>query len=131
MPRISAAALATPRVDGAPELLKPPSYLGTAERRCFAALVESCGPAHFRRSDLPLLARFCEADCLAQLAAKHLKKEGAVVEGRPSAWISVQEKAIRAMVALAGRLRLSPQSRIDPKTVGRQTERPAVPPWRR
>jgi phage terminase small subunit len=36
-----------------------------------------------------------------------------VVNGRPSPWIVVQEKAVRAMTALAMRLRLSPQARRE------------------
>ena len=54
---------------------------------------------------------------------------GAVINGKPSPWITVQEKAVRAMVALSMRLRLSPQSRIDAKTLGRQEVRQGPAPW--
>jgi chaperonin subunit len=54
---------------------------------------------------------------------------GAVIDGKPSPWITVQEKAVRAMVALSMRLRLSPQSRIDPKTLGRQQGYVGPKPW--
>jgi hypothetical protein len=52
-----------------------------------------------------------------------------VIEGKPSPWIYVQEKAIRTLTALSMRLRLSPQSRIDPKAVARRDPRMTVNPW--
>ena len=54
---------------------------------------------------------------------------GAVVDGKPSPWIVVQDKAVRAMVALSMRLRLSPQSRTDPKTLARQPQYSRPRPW--
>jgi hypothetical protein len=75
------------------------------------------------------LARYCEIAILAEQAALELRN-GAVVDGKPSPWIVVQEKCVRAMVSLSMRLRLSPQSRIDPKTLGRRSEPPRGPmPW--
>jgi phage terminase small subunit len=120
MPRKSAAALALGplSVDGRPKRLQPPNTLSDREQVLFVDLVASSKPEHFRPSDLPLLCRYVEASCLAQQAAQELRL-GAVVGGKPSPWITVQEKALRAMTALSMRLRLSPQSRIDSKTVGR------------
>ena len=42
-----------------------------------------------------------------------------MVDGKPSPWLTVQEKAVRALVALSLRLRLSPQARQpnNPKRV--------------
>jgi phage terminase small subunit len=82
----------------------------------FVDLVTACEPQHFRPADLPLLVRYVEACVLADQAAEQLRL-GAVIDGKPSPWITIQEKAVRAMVALSMRLRLSPQSRIDPKTL--------------
>jgi hypothetical protein len=40
------------------------------------------------------------------------------------------EKAVRMQAVLATKLRLAPQARVDPKTVGRQTpQRLEPPPW--
>lgn len=108
--------------------LQPPTTLSDVERKVFVDLVAACASDHFRSSDLPLLARYCEATVLAEQAARELRG-GAVVDGRPSAWVTVQEKTIRALVALSMRLRLSPQSRIDPKTLGRQQPRIGPRPW--
>lgn len=116
-------------VDSSEPRLDPPASLPEAERIIFIGLVDACEPKHFRPSDVPLLCRYCEATVLAEQAARELRQAGAVVDGKTSPWITVQEKAVRAMVALSMRLRLSPQSRIDPKTLGRQQIPTGRRPW--
>ena len=98
------------------------------ERTVFVDVVTACDPTHFQPSDLPLLCRYCEAAVLGEQAALELRR-GAVVDGKPSPWITIQEKAVRAMVSLSMRLRLSPQSRIDPKTLGRKEAYAGPKPW--
>jgi phage terminase small subunit len=83
--------------------------------------MSGCGGDYFRQTDLPLLSRYCEAAILAEQAALELR-QGAVLNGKPSPWIVVQEKCVRALVSLSMRLRLSPQSRVDPKTLTRQPQ---------
>jgi len=83
-------------------------------------IVASCDAAHFAGSDLPLLCQYVETIALAELAAAHLRDHGPVIGDRPSPWLTVHEKAVRGVVALSMRLRLSPQSRLDPKTAGRK-----------
>ena len=80
----------------------------------FVSIIDGCSAGHFRLTDLPLLSRYCEAAVLAEQAALELH-DGAVVDGKPSPWIIVQEKCVRSMVSLSMRLRLSPQSRLDPR----------------
>jgi hypothetical protein len=59
-----------------------------------------------------------------------MRAGGPIVDGKASPWLVVQEKAVRAMTALSMRLRLSPQSRLDPKTVARDKTPAAGPrPW--
>jgi phage terminase small subunit len=128
--RRSAADLAI-SVDGKPERLKPPTHLGPDERRRFDELVESCDSTHFRRSDLPLLCRYVEADALGERAAAELRVSGPVINGRASPWLTAQEKAVRALVALSMRLRLSPQSRIDPKAASLRSDTAKHRPWER
>jgi hypothetical protein len=111
MPRKSAAELAVgTRIESRTNRLRPPSALSEPERTIFNETVNACDPLHFARSDLPLLCRWAEQNYLAEQAAYHLRK-GALVDGRPSPWITIQEKVNRAIVALALRLRLSPQAR--------------------
>jgi phage terminase small subunit len=117
--RRSVAALTAPCVDGRPNRLKPPAHLGAAERRAFTELVASCDPSHFKPSDIALLCRYVEADVLAERAAHELRR-GVVVDGKVNPWLVVQEKSVRALVALSMRLRLAPQSRLDPKTAARR-----------
>ena len=126
--RKSAAELATIGVDGKPPRLLPPASLSEAERNIFIDLVTSCDANHFRPSDLPLLVRYAEACAVGDQAAHELRR-GAVVDGKPSPWIVIQEKAVRAMVALSMRLRLSPQSRLDSKTIARQAPPVGPKPW--
>jgi hypothetical protein len=96
----------------------------------FVDLVSTNTPEHFRPSDLPLLCRYVEASCLAEQAAQELRN-GAVVDGKPSPWLAVQEKSVRAMTALSMRLRLSPQSRLDSKTVARAQVNTGSKLWER
>jgi phage terminase small subunit len=126
--RKSAAALEVINVDGSPDRLQPPDHLGSIERQRFTEIVSNCDARHFRPSDSTLLCRFVEADALAERAAKELRKHP-VVDGKPSPWLAVQEKSVRALTALSMRLRLSPQSRIDARGLGRQEPRLTVNPW--
>ena len=128
--RVSAAALSVIDVGNQSTLPTPPAGLSEPEREMFASIVAGCDPDHFRQTDLPLLSRYCEAAILAEQAALELRG-GAVVDGKPSPWIVVQEKCVRAMVSLSMRLRLSPQSRLDPKTLARQQPPSGPQPWDR
>jgi phage terminase small subunit len=110
VPRKSSASLNVVPLESRGRL-RPPPNLPQAEKELFAQLVASCPAQHFRLSDLPLLCRYCEASVLAEQAAGHLRAEGPVIAGRLSPWVTVQEKAIRALTALSMRLRLSPQAR--------------------
>ena len=127
--RKSAASMSVAiSVDGKPDRLQPPDHLSADERQRFVHIVASCDARHFRPSDATLLCRFVEADALAERAAKELRKHP-VVDGKPSPWIHIQEKSVRTLTALSMRLRLSPQSRIDSKAIGRQEPRLTVNPW--
>jgi phage terminase small subunit len=130
MPRTSAAARATLRVDGQPAPLEPPTGLDKRTAAVFAQLAAAVPRGHFVVSDTPLVVEYCRAYVLAECAYRELRKGGPVLGAKPSPWISVQEKAVRAMVALSLRLRLAPQARQDPKTAHRRAQRPAMPePW--
>jgi len=117
MPRKSTEALLVP-VDGTRTRLEPPKALGEGAARVFRSLVASVDSGHFTRADLPLLVEYSRAVVQADHAQREIDAEGAVVDGKASPWIVVQEKSIRAMVALSMRLRLSPQSRLDRATAG-------------
>jgi phage terminase small subunit len=94
-------------------LPQDPPGLSEAERAIFVRLVNAADAEHFTTSDLPLLVAYCQAVAQHDRAAQAIRREGDVVNGRPSPWIVVQEKAVRAMTALSMRLRLSPQARRE------------------
>lgn len=76
-------------------------------------VVNSVDPAHFSEVGAPLLEAYAQSAALATEAAQRLDADGAVVEGKPSPWLAVSEKAIKQLVALSARLRICPQSRFD------------------
>src|SRR5918992_5414520 len=128
MPRKSAAALAMVRVDGRPEKLKPRPDAPAEVKAIFKEIVASVAPEHFYPSDSYLIERYSEAIALARRAYTELSTSGPVADGKPSLWLVALEKAHRSSVALAARLRLSPQHRYNPKVAGRE-RRQGPMPW--
>jgi hypothetical protein len=114
-----AANLVDLNLTGERPRLIPPETLTNPERELFLATVNACSPEHFCESDTPLLISYVRAACLAQSGAA----------GDPDQFAR-WEKATKLMAMLATRLRLSPQSRVDPKTAGRMA-RPSQgnEPW--
>jgi phage terminase small subunit len=108
MPRTAAGVTVAPI---APERLRPPPELAAAARSIFVELVASVAPDHFRVGDLPLVVAYAEAIATHREAVSHLRSEGLVVDGRPSAWFLIQGRALEQMAKLSMRLRLAPQSR--------------------
>src|SRR5262249_55257008 len=113
--------LATLVVNGDPPRLDPPPSLTDPERTLFVQIVEACAPTHFVPSDLPLLVSFVQATLLSRQAVTKASSD----PGMLALW----EKATRMQATLATRLRLAPQSRIDPKTLARQQPLPFPKPW--
>jgi hypothetical protein len=115
--RKSAASLAILNVNGKQTRLSAPPSLDDNERALFDELVAACDPSHFRESDIPLLVSFVQATLIARGAAHEPER------------IAMWEKATRMQATLATRLRLAPQSRLDPKTVGRREVPTGPRPW--
>lgn len=92
--------------------MAPPRTLTADEAKVWKALVRAVASDHFAPCDRPLISEYCRAVALADKAAKALE-DGAVLNGKASPWISIQEKAVRAIVAISMRLRVAPQSRFD------------------
>src|SRR5262245_48509403 len=119
--RKSASSLATLCVDGEPPRLNPPADLTDDERTLFVELVDVCSRRHFVASDLPLLVSYVQATLLSRQAVKNAAKDAGA--------LAIWEKATRMQATLATRLRLAPQSRMDPKTLARQQPKLVRPPW--
>lgn len=60
---------------------------------------------------MPLLAAYARAIVADKTAAREIREQGAVVNGKPNAWLVPKEKAHREVVVLS--LRLSPQGRAQ------------------
>jgi phage terminase small subunit len=91
--------------------LRPPPDLTEAEKQVFTSIVAAVDQTHFQPSDLPLIASYATAIVAEREAVEHLRREGWVVAGRPSPWLSVKKESHREVIALSLRLRLSPQGR--------------------
>jgi len=115
MPRKSAASLAITSVNRLPSRLKPPATLSDLARAEFLRIVTAESPNHFKKSDLSLLVRYCEASGLAEQAERQFQAES---PPNPR-WLTTWEKASKIMKDMALRLRLSPQSR-QPNTPKRE-----------
>jgi phage terminase small subunit len=121
MPRRSAASLAVVAQAAPSKRLKPRSGLPPEVKLIWESLVASMPDEHFRATDAPLVEQYAQAIALARQAYANLNEEGPVVAGRANPWLVVLEKAHRSSVALSMRLRLSPQSRMDRKSVKETT----------
>jgi hypothetical protein len=86
-------------------------------------LIASQPADHFRDGDEPLLVMY-SMEILASLEAfGHLQSEGRIVNGKVNNWAIIQEKSHRSAVALAAKLRLCPQQRMDGKQAARDHAR--------
>jgi phage terminase small subunit len=104
------------RTPNSPDLtarMTPPRHLAKGPAIIWKQIVASVASGHFQECDRVLLTEFCRAADLANESAAALQAQGAIVDGRANPWVAVQEKSQRALVALALRLRLAPQSRFD------------------
>ena len=108
--------------------LTPPTTLSKAEKALFDELVGSSDPLHFFPSDVPLLVSFVQATLLARSLASTAANPSKPDPTLIGSW----EKVTRVMAMLATRLRLAPQARNDPKSVGVRQRNAALsikPPW--
>ena len=114
--RKSSADLSTlPVIDCALTRLAPPRYLNRTEAAVFTELAAT---GHFVPTDAALLASLAQATVMARKAA------------RDPANLATWERAVRVQAMLSTKLRLTPQARTDPKTVGRQQQPRGYPaPW--
>jgi phage terminase small subunit len=129
MPRRSAASMSVIPMAEAGACPAPSEGAPPEVRAIFAEIVRLAPADHFRPSDGPLLEEYAGATALARRAARQLDEQGAVLNGRPNAWIVIQEKSVRAMTALSARLRLSPQHRADSRSAGRRAAGPTLSPY--
>ena len=112
MPRKSAAELSVvPRLADHHRRITAPDGMSPEETTLFKTIVGACHPLHFAQSDAPLLRAYVQACILGELAFES-------AQASPSA-LGDWEKCCRTIAMLSVKLRLSPHSRSDPKTIMR------------
>jgi phage terminase small subunit len=102
--------------------LAPPASLGEGERKAFLGLVMSCPAGQFAPADLPLLCAWAENVAIRERMATRLALEGEITDqGKVNPAFNVHREAVKTLNALALRLRVSPQSRMQ-KAPKRETQ---------
>lgn len=127
MPRRSSAALGMGmlNVSGRPTPIGVPDDLPASLKGIVADLIASQAPQHFREGDDYLLELYAQAIVASREAFAHLEEEGFVVDGKANPWVIILEKAHRSSVALAAKLRLAPQQRMDCEKAAREQRFPS------
>ena len=116
MPRKSASALSVVPLNPSPKPPAPNREASAAVKELFNHILSRAPKGQFSATDDILLELYCLAVLEARNAYRHLDAEGRVLNGRPSPWIAVLEKAQKAIVSYSVRLRIGPQSRVDPRS---------------
>jgi hypothetical protein len=119
--RKSAAALGLVCIDTRRKPIDCPAGLLPSVEEIFKQTVASCAPQHFRPSNVPLLVNFS--------VAAHLTKFYSDLIGESPEAFRHWEAASKLMLSMATKLRLTPSSRLDRKTVGREEEPRGKRPW--
>src|SRR3954452_14432951 len=97
MARPSAAALATRPVNVVHTRISPPPHLEPEVSRIFRSVVAAVDAQHFTSADVTLLVEYSRACAQADRATREMAIGGAIVAGKPSPWLALQEKSWRAM----------------------------------
>jgi hypothetical protein len=86
----------------------------TSKKRAFLDLVLSVPSNQFAACDLPLLCAWAETVALRERMATRMSVEGELDDkGRPSGAFTIHKEATKTLNALALRLRVSPQARMQ------------------
>jgi hypothetical protein len=104
---------------GSRPLPATPSELNATDRVLFKQIIGSLDARAISNADMPLFVSYVQVIGLVRkLAAKVAKKP-------ETGTVNALDKMVRAQASLATRLRLSPQSRLDPKQAGRMANKKA------
>jgi hypothetical protein len=104
-------------LDLPPRLTTPAGLLNVKERKLFDEIIGAVDAKHFRAADVPLLAAYAQALAMVHTLARSRR-------------IPDWERASRVAAMFATKLRLTPQSRLQARTVGRH-QPSQVAPWHR
>jgi hypothetical protein len=113
--RKPASIVTFPVIEAPRPPLNPPPGLTKAEQSLFTEIFDNA--QHLMPTDAPLLASYVQAAIASRRSARDPSKA------------DLWEKATRLQAMLATKLRLTAQSRCDPKKLGRQDPPPGQAPW--
>ena len=119
--RKSAEELSVVHLASARKPIEPPAGLKQQEAAIFRQTVAACAANHFRKADIPVLIAFATATHLSRFYAEQI--------GETETAFKNWEAAVRLQISLATKLRITPQSRYDPKTIARHEPHDGPAPW--
>ncbi len=115
------------------EMVRPSEQAPPDVRLVFMQLLGSVPDDHFRRQDEFLLELLAQNIVIAKKAYDDIYRRGIYTGDKktPHPALAIHEKAVKNVATLSTKLRLTPQSRIDPRTAGRNKKPPssAQRPW--
>lgn len=132
--RKSAAELSiSPKVDG--KVMLPPEGMSQAESDVWLDVVRCLPPDFIARESSEMLAAYCRhavsardiSTMIARFNPKWLKVDGGIE--RYERLLRMRSVESRGMLACARSLRLTSQSRVDPKTAGRARRNGMLPSY--
>lgn len=113
-----------------PSRPEPPSELTEEQAEVWRSIVGAMQPTWFGAETWPLLAELCRHTVLARFLARELQATELGKDLKRFARLAAMHLRESAMVAmLSTRLRLTPRSRIDPRTDGRDPSAGLRKPW--
>jgi hypothetical protein len=112
-------AIVAPIPTGRPQ---PPPDLTEEQAEVWRSTAAALPHDWFPRETLPILAQYCRHVCRARWLAKWLDKNApGMTVAELDKGLAMSERESRAVLAHARSLRLTLQSRTDPKTAGRHS----------
>jgi phage terminase small subunit len=122
--RISAAELSVVQLRPGANALRPPDDLPANVVKAFRAVVANSASGHLRPCDVPLIVSYAEATLIARKAAR------CALKNPDPEMLAMWDRAVRAQIALATKLRMTPHSRSHPlRTARKLRDHAPPPPW--
>jgi len=101
--------------------VQPPTDMHPAERELFDETVQSMPPGFFVKSDVPLLKNYAQTRACVICYMDALRDDPFNLDFQ-----RLWKRAVRLQTTLETKLRLTPHSRVGPKSTGRQHANPPI-----
>lgn len=107
---------------------KPPKRLPRIAKAMWKQIVDSLPVEHFRRSELPLLEKYCMAEDLYWKAIDLMDRSMVITTAKgyslPDTYLTIANKQVQLQTALATKLRIATNARISKDKAGAEKETP-------